>query len=295
MLNLKYLLILALISLGFLDDNCLVSFQVCDERNAITSGSIKNCVYYYVDDDSGDETCYECESGYALSYDEKQCIKFKDCLYLLDGNQKCGECKSGFADSNDGTCKNFDNCLRLEEGDQKCSECHEYYYPDENGICKWTLCSSFDEDNVCTRCYDGYYFNKSTKQCEKISIPYCLELDEEDNTKCARCVEIISPDANGKCNLPSTLITGCEKYNDKGGCTQCQSSYEKSADGNSCTIKSCKRKVNTCYVCKPGFEFDENEMICVGYDGTKDSKSNSNSDINKIKYALLISILGLLI
>ena len=64
MLNLKYLLLLTLISFSLQDSNCLINFEVCSEEDEapITEGSIDNCLYY-----DSDGTCDDCKAGYAKS------------------------------------------------------------------------------------------------------------------------------------------------------------------------------------------------------------------------------------
>ena len=291
MSNLKYLLLMALISFSIQDDNCLINFEECyfEEEIPKTSSSIENCIDSYTY--SGQEFCYKCKTGYALSYNMDQCKIFENCKYLESDDKKCESCEDGYALSYDQTqCIKFENCEKLEQGDKKCEECYYNFYPDKNGKCERTLCTDYDENYVCTSCYDGYYLDETTKQCNKITIPYCLELDETNTAKCKRCVEIISPDEEGKCNLPKKLIPGCIEYNNQGECTDCDDdSYQLS--GKSCKIiNSCKKKIKYCYLCNAGYYYEEDDDICIGYDGSKDYSIRI-----KVEYSLLILALALLI
>ena len=292
MSNLKYFLLLVLISFSLHDKNCLISYDRCldgKDETPITTGSIENCQYYNTYDNGA--TCYECKSGYVTSSDQKKCIAFPNCEGLSDDNTKCSYCKEGYAVSNDGkSCKKFDNCMLLDVGDNKCKYCNYLYHLEENGECKRTLCINYVKD-VCQQCAEGYYLKDN--QCEKITIPFCLYLDTSNTSKCSTCVSIIDPDENGKCNYPSKIIPGCTKYNNNGECLRCKSDYEYSTDQKTCTFKSCTKKRNVCELCKVGYN-EDNDGVCVGYDGSKDAPTSSSKN-NKAEFAWIIFILALLI
>ena len=262
---------------------------------------IEHCVYFSFIRE-GEIGCNECEKDYYPSYDRTHCIEFKNCNYFInyEKNEHCEYCKRGYALSYDGksciqskTCKKFAN-----KDNTKCSECISNFHPNANGECERTLCSKYDE-NVCTECYEGYYLD-GDKNCKKITIENCLYLDEK-NEKCESCLFGITPDANGKCNLPSTLIKGCIKYGSDGKCIECEDEGDvyQLKDGT-CKFIDCKKgetKLEYCGKCKPGYDFEENDngnYICLGYDGSYDTSSDSSSR-NKVEYALLIFILALLI
>ena len=377
MLNLKSLILLICFSLSLQDNNCLVYFEYCEEKEEEKPISIAHCKYnsfrYYGDEEQ--EYCKQCEKNYAVSYDKKSCIlvekpidqcidhrldfegkyycsecengyivsyyqnctiiekpidhctehylisegeygcdrcevdfilsddrksckESKNCEYSYHNGEKsyCSSCKKGYALSFDRkSCKQFDNCYKLEQGDTKCSECSDkYFHPNADGICERTLCEKYDAKDVCEKCFPGYYLKDN--QCEKITIPNCFELDEK-NEKCKTCLAI-KPDADGNCNLPSTLIKGCVQYDNNGQCSECEDDYyEKTADGKSCKLKECKtgeEKMSYCAACKICYymeEDDNDEDFCMGYDGSRDTSSSIG---NKVEYALLAFVLVLL-
>ena len=242
------------------DSHCLVTVSECnDEEYTTNAGGIANC------EDADEGVCYECVYGYAVSSNKKSCVRFQ-------------------------------NCYRLEEGDKKCKDCYYNFQPNSNGQCERTLCKYY-ENNECKKCYDGYYLKNN--ECKKITIPYCLEVEESDETKCSRCLWILPEPVNGTCISPTTWVIGCEEYNTEGKCVKCYEDYTK--NGDKCNFISCTgraKKVDYCDICEPGFtDENNNEGLCVGFDGTKDNTANTAEAVfgNKIQFALLIFILALVI
>ena len=261
---------------------------------------IENCVRLNFISESEYE-CNQCEEDYYTSYDGKSCIEFKNCRNFINNeeNEHCEYCRDGYALSYGGkSCIPSETCRKLAEGDKKCSECIKYFHRNANGECERTLCEEYD-GNVCKKCYGGYYLD-ADKNCQKITIDYCLELDDA-NQKCKTCLFEASTDANGKCILPSQLIKGCKKYNNDGKCAECEDEgdiYELKE--GTCKFIECKngKKYEYCNICKVGYYRDEDEndnYICIGYDGSRDTSSSDSSSSNKVEYALLIFILALLI
>ena len=257
MLKLKSFLLIALLSIS-LQDHCLVKFDKCVPKNP--------------QNDEPDEPDN----------------KIENCVYSEEG--KCFGCRIGYAVSSDESqCISFQNCDRLEEGNTKCKECYEYFHPNSNGQCERTLCEEFDGD-VCQSCYDGYFLNNN-KECQKIEIPYCIQLGSDG--KCKECVYQNKINEKGTCNIPATLMKGCEIYDKDGKCYQCSNYYNKDDNGN-CVFKGCgddETKKEDCSQCEVGYDLNENDE-CVAIDGSTD---NEASTLNKVEYAALIFILALLI
>ena len=246
--------------------------------------------------------CHECETDYLVSKDYKSCIEFPNCEYLDNNVEEnlCGECKAGYAFSSDKkSCIKFENCYQLKEDITKCEKCVEHFYPDDKGQCQRTLCSDYSSENVCTECYEGYFLNDK-KECEKIKIENCLKLDKTDSNKCGKCIAGITPNNDGKCNLPANIIKGCFKYDKDGNCVDCEEEYyDTISNGKSCKFEGCKgyEKYEYCGICKAGYELDKSDGKCLGFDGSKNSSStstssssssSSSSSINKVGNVLLM-------
>ena len=305
---------------GYLNDNdeeeceeCKDGFYVSDDNKECieVKDKIGNCLGYYLNHD-GKIACDECATDFVSSNDGMSCIKFPNCDYLNEKGE-CERCNTGYALTYEGTSCKFENCKQLAQGNEKCSECdngydddHKYYRLNSEGKCERTQCKTYDND-VCTGCFEGYYLDDK-KNCEKIEIENCLVLDET-NKKCKTCIFAIPPDSEGKCNLPSTLIKGCLEYSSDGKYTKCYEGNEEYTPNSKggCDFVGCDEqteyKYEYCRTCKAGYyraEDDNDNYICIGFDGSIDtsssgSGSSDSSSRNKVQYTSLIFILGLLI
>ena len=362
MLNLSTFVLLILIPFSVQDKNCLVNFERCDfikkmkpdtiphckysyfdrneeeycgdcEDDFYSSNDRKSCLHveikiehclkYYLNDDR--MACSLCEDDYVISLNGENCLEFKNCEYLGDNEDECGRCKVDYARSYDKkSCIYSKYCKRLAEGDKKCSSCYELYHQNSEGQCELTQCEDYDDNDVCIKCYEGYYLDDN-KKCQKITIENCLELDE-NKKKCSKCLFDITPDTNGNCILPSTLIKGCIQYGTDGKCITCSGFlYENELTSNgACNFTGCQKyqyKGEYCGMCKAGYDYEKDYNICIGYDGSMDVPSsdidetgNGSMDISpdsfgnelssdssdssfrgEVQYILLILIFALLI
>ena len=262
MINLKVLILSILISLSLQDSHCLSSIEYCggkdyeydEDEGSSNEGGIDHC------EEANGRECEECEEGFAISYEKNRCISFQ-------------------------------NCISLEAGNNKCEECIDYFHPNSEGKCERTLCETYDANGVCQGCYGGYFLKNN--QCQKITIPYCLTLDSNDETKCYNCVDISMPN-NGNCIVPPTLIKGWTQYDTNGKCIVCYYGYNIKEE--TCVFNKCPSgqiKYEYCLVCEAGYYFDYDEGLCVGYDGTKDK--NAGSITGNQNVFILILLLSLLI
>ena len=264
MFNLKYILIISLISFTLQDSHCLVTSSACyDKEPTNNAGGIANCK------EAGEGVCYECVYGFALSSNQKSCISFQ-------------------------------NCDNLAEGDKTCKECAYNFHLNSKGQCERSLCEHYDEESgICKSCYPGYYLKN--KECKKINIPHCLEVDELDEKKCTRCLKRLSEPVDGKCIAPKTWVIGCKEYDTEGKCTKCKSNYTLK-DGQ-CNFNSCdgKKKVEYCDMCEAGFTDENNNMgLCIGFDGTKDETATTGihtetDDAKRIKFQIALMVIMLVI
>ena len=259
MIKLRYILLLALISYTLQDIHCLVSAEHCaendDDDEDRDSGNIDHCI------NEQEGKCHGCDDGYAVSHNRESCISSQNCKYL-------------------------------EEDNQKCKECADHYHRNSEGKCEGTLCEQYksEDSNECLLCFSGYYLKDN--ECKRITIPYCIKVDETDENKCTICVDHLADPVDGKCIAPTTWIKGCDKYDTNGKCTKCDKDYTK--NGDTCNFKSCPTgttKVELCDVCEAGFTGDYDGW-CIGHDGTKDT---STANGVKFNLALLLFILAILI
>ena len=189
--------------------------------------------------------------------------KLIDKCIVYNKNGDCDQCKTGYAVSDDGgSCISFQNCIELGNGNEDCDEC-----------------------------YGGYYIN-AIGQCEKINIDYCVYKDEYG---CSACLyNIVQPNTNGQCIIPTTLIEGCISYDSNGNCFGCDKGYR--LNDNSCDFIECEAgdsPVSYCGICDVGYYVDFSDGKCVKYGEGKDP-SKSYSKRNKIENALIILLLVLL-
>ena len=291
----------------YLDSEGQIFCSECEKTHALSydrksctalPNQIENCISYFLNNE-GNSVCGECKDDYFRINFGKSCIEFKNCNHLYDSG-KCESCNTGYALSYDEkSCVQFENCEKLAKGDEKCSKCVKYFHPNTDGKCERTQCEVY-ANNVCTKCYEGYYLNND-KNCLKIPIENCLEMDSQK--KCTKCLGDITPDSEGKCNLPSILIKGCIKYGNSGKCIECydkNNEYQLNSEGG-CDFIGCdqtENKYEYCRICKVGYYLekkeDDNDYICIGYGGSEDISSDSSSR-NKYEFILLIFLSILLI
>ena len=295
MFNLKYLLLLSLISFSIQDSHCLITYSYC-----LFESKIAHCSY------EENNECVSCEDWYAISFDKKSCKPFQNCNQLAEGDNKCYQCESYYSLNTDGNCESercssgyylkdktcqkisIPYCITVSSNKEtECTTCFPGYYLKDNTCQKisipYCMTVKSTKETECTTCFPGYYLKDNT--CQKISIPYCEFVSDKNENECTSCLE--GSPVNGKCATP---IEGCSTYGQDGKCTDCDSEYEKKEDG-SCVFIECKngKKITTCDVCEVGFYKDE-DNTCTGYDGTKDSSAGK-----KIKNYLLILALALII
>ncbi|CAD8106707.1 unnamed protein product [Paramecium sonneborni] len=136
--------------------------------------------------------CIQCETGYFLQLDGKECKKCGDnCIQCNDKVLQCDICEDGYIQQN-GVCEscNVKNCRQCKE-QNKCITCEDGYGA-INGECKQCQFGcvecNFDQQ-LCQKCQDNYFLYM--KSC----VPYpshCLETS--DDGFCYLCETIIDYD-----------------------------------------------------------------------------------------------------
>ena len=207
----------------------------------------------------------------------------------------CYICKEGYSVSNDGTrCINVPNCKYFNEDNGKCEQCQPYYSLDSDGKCVKDYCLYYNNDNKkCRECNLGFYLNNDLT-CERISIPYCTELEGETCTACSPRTTL----ENGRCKVESNFIEGCETYNSDGTCQKCIEYYE--IKNGRCNFKNqCGNYpvLEMCLLCEDGYYLASDRLYqCISYDGSKDSVNANDNAAKRIKitFVLIYLLLALI-
>ena len=109
-----------------------------------------------------------------------------------------------------------------------------------------------------------------------------------NENECFECLQGIS-ESNGKCVAPEKVIKGCVKYDTNGKCTDCYEGLYTFKNGN-CDFIGCPtgyKKSEECGMCNVGF-YEDDDGLCMGHDGTKDTSKGMGI---KMKYALLALVI----
>ena len=223
-------------------DNYRLSNNICYQK-------IDNCELYEID-----ERCKKCKEGYGFEEDDrlhcKNIEEFEE-YYSRDGISylKCdGE--------DEDRIKNCRKCEYDQDVDELiCNECKNNYIlkDDENNKCYST--------EIITKEYyyvDGLHIRLCSKE-----ITNCKECEKEGNelkcTKCENNFYLVDEDYSN-CKLSSEITPFTEYYlNDE------KDHYYSCGNKNYNSIENCQKcvKKNTCYLCKEGYTFiDENKKQC---------------------------------
>ena len=189
---------------------------------------------------SSDIECFEYSCEKCDTEEYGNCTKCRDGFNLIDGKcpcaySSCALCETGFV------------------GYHLCIQCKDGYYNDNNDCyCDIKNCEQCSE-NSCLKCKTNYYYNHTTKSCEKneISIncydPNCETCFSEEVGACEKCIE--GYDNNkGQCyQLPLPDNNHCpENYIlDDNYCIEdfcglyCTERVNKYSDRYKCEINNC--------------------------------------------------------
>ena len=242
MIKLQSLILLAFISYSLQDNNCLVNFETCVENEQTKQSQIPHCIesrFSYNQNGEKEERCSICENNYAISEDDKNCIKVDNPIshcnyyYIMGEEIICAYCENGFIISGEGN-----NCVKIENpiahcvehysspvNDKKelfCDECEDGYYvsEDRKTCVEFKNCDDFSYPEgkvICDECKIGYAISFDGKSCK--SFQNCWKLKNGDN-KCDKCYEFYHPNTEGKCER-----TLCKEYNSQDICTVCYQGY----------------------------------------------------------------------
>lgn len=243
----------------------------------------------------------------SFSYQAYHCLdSFKACnIYnnpkvehcALGAANLCLECEDNYSASNDRSrCINIPNCASFDD-EGKCLQCQNYYNFDEKGNCVTDYCLTYNpnnEERKCLQCYPGFYMKDNN--CVKIPIPYCLSGDDKTCTECTEGTKLV----DGACEVPTTFVEGCEKYNNDRSCIECTDDYTLS--NNVCTFQGqCQGypTIDSCSLCEDGYYPSLYTHQCIGYDGSKEKAGSGTSSDNaftiNIRYAFPLLLLLIII
>ena len=208
-MSLKICLLFSLLyfSLGD-DDHCIAKFRICESMIPKSEGNIKNCIQNY-----GSE-CALCKKGFAISWDEEECIAFSgNCLYLDKTNKKCETCLNGYTLNKEGSCDLIGSNLCVASDGTNCTKCADYAVLIGNE-CKLPEnpikgCIRYRAENSCSDCAKGY----SGTIDDKCYLNACDDGDEEQIEYCGICeAGYYSSSRTGKCVvLPEGENSGSSK------------------------------------------------------------------------------------
>ena len=230
------------------DGNCITCEENYRLANNLCNALIINCASY-----EEDEKCHQCKSGFAFEEDNKMECKNKTLFeegsyYTKDGGISYYRCDG----TGEGRIQNCKICeYKTSDNELICNECNQDYVLKD------------DEDNICysKRQFENdkkYYYEDSLhiKTCSK-NKDKCEECENNSGTlTCQKCIDnyfFVNGDYDN-C-IPKNEITPINEYY-----------YDEQVYGyflcltyNS--ISDCKKcnNSNTCYLCKDGYSFINNE------------------------------------
>jgi hypothetical protein len=197
---------------------------VCDDQKVC---DIPNCLSCHIE---SEQKCIKCEYGYTLDWTTNTCISFeennqqhKGCEMMRDN--LCFKCipefyiseysVSTFKCSKTTQYTSIDGLFISEskkgcfyENDEYCLACLNnkcvsclFSYLNSVGVCippkePVENCLTYWKDDTCLKCMNHYYLSSDRKQCLPITIPNCLESD--DNIDCFLC-DGMNDFETGKC------------------------------------------------------------------------------------------------
>lgn len=191
-------------------------------------------------------TCKNCVTGAFL--ENNKCIfidndrLIPNCLYYTLESE-CSVCDTGYAISNN-------SCVTAQAKD----------------------CSSYSSPTRCETCPEGYGFKdeNGVRNCIKKEIPNCKLSADFFPFRCLICETGYYPN-NDSCEEIEAIIEGCNVYDTRNTCSECNPGSVLTADGSSCITDSMIIKLvdpncfvsflsqsNRCVKCQKGFLLNNN-------------------------------------
>jgi hypothetical protein len=226
------------------------------------------------------DKCASCENSQPKTFDGRNCFT-------------CTNTETQIKDNNGYCYTKVANCKQYLTYDDFCEICKDDYERDEFGKCNKCKDNQIGKDNVCYNKIENcekYGLFKEGKKCIECQKDYELNSAQ---TKCIQCKEGFQSlngikcvckesgkiEISGKC---FDVITGCEKYTNKGDCSKCYNNevigYYILNDGKCYNIPNCieYNGYDNCKKCKIGYELvGDSKKTCsactgkIGDDGEK--------------------------
>ena len=239
---------------------CNDGYYIVRNEWQYTCSNLENCL-----SPIDNNKCESCVNNYMLD-NNNDCIQLYPIInncrtYDQTDTTKCSECEDGFALSSDyKECKEKENCRQVDS-DNNCILCAKYYILNADGTCERSLCEKRDNDNLCIKCADGYFVSEG--ECGKNPITNCLNYIFEDHT-CSECFHFSQLNENkDECHLDK-LISGCNFYSptDDKICLACSPGYQLTSDKKKCQLINCNTIEEMCYQCQDGYFIADNGRSC---------------------------------
>ena len=232
------------------------------------------------------DLCQICSDGYfpdengGCSYTANCAISEKgECIECINNYILIGQ--SSYKNDNLKICKSmnsedFKNCEEINEEKGICSKCKEDYFLNTGDYrCIKTKNCSESNFEICTKCEDGFYYDRKSNECKMKDNNFLYCKETIDGTTCEACEDGYYFSEDGKC----TTINYCSEVNNDNKCKKCISNYYLTSSNyySSCTI------TDNCFV------GDSDNGLCLFCDENyyidyKDGKCKSNKEDNEYKY-----------
>lgn len=162
------------------------------------------------------------------------------------------------------------NCIEADNNNI-CTKCSDGYFlsKDRNGCTSEKNCEKGGAD-FCAECISGFFLDLKTKKCisynEKNEFNFCKEVNENI---CTQCQKYYFLDMEHKC----TITDNCEKSEDS-KCIRCYKGYFLGKDNKCTNIENCiYSNHGECTECIEGFYYDKISHECKFWNNNKNLKN----------------------
>lgn len=275
----------------------------------------KNCMKYYnfcIQCNEKTDLCDYCFFSVFKPDLEGGCIGSKKCspksnlcLECNEDSTLCTKCENDFIPDNNGGCTLTKNCDVSFRG--SCQTCKDTYSLVNDGNpyleCKKlpkdedksSFCKKYDDEGICSECFDNYYLTLGNKHCSNTSHCYiskneiCTEcmpgfyLDKSDNNtckpyddnnffycketldgeKCSACRQGFFLSKDNKCTISNNCL---ESKLGTYLCQKCEENYYLTSEGSCSITENCRHllpsQMGKCDICEKNYYLNTKTGIC---------------------------------